>query len=140
MKIKLKVTKTMKRTLKIQAEKQLLERVDYTIALLKTHLSACESLWQAEVKEYPDVLKAREEALIALKATLEDAEPSERASQLKLFYEENHYYRDFTNKNRKLENLILPVDDDVFYGLSILAEKNAMTLHRYVVDLLQQKI
>lgn len=94
--------------------------------------------WHDKVDSYPEVLLKREEALKKLKNELEESDLDDHRKKdiIKKFYKDNHYYIDFVNRNRKLENLIIPLTETAYYGLCLLAEKNGVTLEKYTSQLL----
>lgn len=142
MKLKLKIAKQLKRQLKVLSEKAQKERVDYVREFLLNHLQENKVDWDDKVKDYPQVLIKREEALKLLKEELEesDKEPDKKKAIMKAFYKDNHYYLDFVNKNRKLENLIIPLEDESYYGLRILAEKQCVTVEKYTTQLINHYV
>lgn len=139
MKLKLKITKTLKRHLRQIAEKSNKERNQFVQDLLESHLKENETVWLDRVADYPSLLDQRQQNLEALKLTLEDAEKEDRLSQLKTFYADNHMYREYNSKHRKLENLIIPLSETTYYALRILGENKGMSLERYVIDLINRQ-
>ena len=139
MKLKLKVSKNLKRDLRKEAEKKDIERMDYILNIISDHLNETKDIWAAHVEAYPSLLEERQVALAALKERLVDEEDDIKRQTLKAFYQENHMYIDFVNRQRKFENLIIPLEENDYYGLCLLAENKKMTVERFTVDLLSIK-
>jgi len=142
MKLKLKLTKTLKRQLKESAVKQDLERNEYVIKELLNHIESKKSIWENKVEGYAEFLVSREENLLKLKESFEDSDIplEEQRLRLKKYYNDNHMYREYTNKNRKLENLILNLEENQYYALQIIADDSQMTLESYAVTFLNYLI
>jgi len=142
MKLKLKLSKTLKRQLKEQAALKEMERNDYVISVIKEHIQSKKELWQDTVEDYPAILEKRQSDLILLKESHEEKElpVEERRAELKAFYSENHMYLDFENKNRKFENLILQLDETDYYALKIIADDSKVTLESYSVTFLHHLV
>ena len=142
MKLKLKLSKTLKRQLKEQAALKEMERNDYVISVIKEHIQSKKELWQDTVEDYPAILEKRQSDLILLKESHEEKElPIEEIrAELKAFYNENHMYLDFENKNRKFENLILQLDETDYYALKIIADDSKVTLESYSVTFLHHLV
>ncbi|MCH4890924.1 hypothetical protein EZV73_25310 [Acidaminobacter sp. JC074] len=139
MKLKLKVSKNLKRDLRKEAEKKDMERMDYVLNIIREHLDETKDIWEAYVEAYPSLLEKRQIALAELKEKLVDEADDIKRQTLKAFYQENHMYIDFVNRQRKFENLIIPLEDDVYYGLCLLGENKKMTVERFTVELLSIK-
>lgn len=138
MKLKLKVTKTLKRTLKIQAGGQEMERIDFIMACLTEHLRTNEKLWANKIESYKNLLIERQEGLKTLKDSFTDETPiEEKRERLKNYYKEHKMYRDIHSKNKKMENIILNLDENHYYGLMILAESRELTIEAYTINYLQ---
>lgn len=142
MKLKLKLSKTLKRQLKEQAALKEIDRVEYVLSVLKEHIQSKKELWQETVESYPALLEKRQSDLVLLKETLEekDIPLEEKRAELKAFYSENHMYLDFKNKNRKFENLILQLDETDYYALKIIADDSKVTLESYAVTFLHHLV
>jgi len=136
MKLKLKVSKNLKRDLRKLAEGQDVERMVYILNAIEKHLEDNSTIWKPYVDDYPALLEKRQLELIALKESLEEEEDSFKRVAMKEFYQENHMYVDLMNKQRKFENLIIPLSEQLYYGLCLLAEDKKMTVERFTVELL----
>lgn len=139
MKIKLKVSKKLKSELKGKAESNSVERKVYIQNLLEKHIGDNKSIWENKIEGYAEFLLEREEKLSALKIELDENEEmsaKEKGSILKEFYKENKFFRTEINKNKKLENIIINLDDELYYALNILADNKELSIENYTVELL----
>ena len=137
MKLKLKVSKQLKRALKQKATAMEMERTPYLLKVLHEHLKKC-NMDSSKVPEYKTFLDKRVVELEALKTQLEEDEvpTEEKRTQLKKFYETHHMYRHVQSKNRQLENIILTLEDDDYYCLMMLADQDKQTVENYVEKIL----
>jgi len=136
MKLKLKVSKNLKRDLRKLAEGQEIERMTYILNTIEKHLEDNSTIWKPHIDEYPALLEKRQLELVSLKESLEEEEDSTKRATLKKFYQENHMYVDFISRQRKFENIIIPLSEQSYYGLCLLAEDKKMTVERFTVELL----
>jgi len=140
MKLKLKITKHLKRQLKINASKMDQERTNYVLELLKQHITDNSSVWTSKVETYPQLLIDRKEGLEVLKASFtEDMPIEEQRAQLKEYYVTHHMYVNYYNKNKKYENLILTLEDNDYYALCLIGESKQESVEKYVADFLTHK-
>lgn len=140
MKLKLKVTKNLKKNLKDLSNKVELERKDYVKAEVLSHIKENKKDWCERIDGYAEFLENRSKNLENLKAELaEDLEISSKEKQARLrnFYKENLMFDRPTNKNKKLENIIIDLDEHDYYALQILSENKEMTIEDYTVEVLQ---
>lgn len=142
MKLKLKVSKVLKRDLKVLAKKEEMERPDYVLSLLQTYISENKDVWQDKIDGYESFLSQREERLEKLKEELDlsDKTIEEQRSELKAFYVNNHMYRAYDSQKRKFENIIVSLTDHDYYALMIIADKHETTIEVNTVAYLQRYV
>jgi|LGVE01.1.fsa_nt_gb predicted HicB family RNase H-like nuclease len=141
MKLKLKVSKTLKKSLKIKAEANELERNNYVIGLLQTLVDENKSLWVDQVEAYPELVAERQQGLEALKESFtEEISINEQRAQLKAYYTENHLYINIYSTKKKFENLMLPLEDNVYYALCILGEADKLSVEHFVIAHLSKNL
>lgn len=141
MKLKLKVTKTLKRALKEKAIEASMERVDFIHQVIMDHINAQKYLWEKDVATYPTLLMDRQKGLEDLKETLEESDLSKEVqlARLKAYYKEHHMYRVFYSKKRKFENIIIHLDDEIYFALCLIGEANMQAVETYTVNLLEEQ-
>ena len=139
MKIKLKVSKTLKRKLKLNADEKSLDRKVFIKESLLKHIEEKKDEWSKRIDGYEVFINSRTENLKLLKEELADNEEIsdyEKQKTLKAFYKEHFMFLTVINKNRKLENIIVDLEEEAFYALQILAENKEQTIETYTTDLL----
>lgn len=138
MKLKLKVSKSLKRNLKKIAENHSVERKEYLLNAFKALLEANKEIWTGNIETYIETLKERENALESLKTSLleSDISQDEKRDIMLKFYTDNKMYKTFNNKNKKLENIIIDFQDEDFYALKLIAENHSKTVEDYSVEFL----
>ncbi|MBN2259925.1 MAG: hypothetical protein JW702_05250 [Clostridiales bacterium] len=112
MKIKLNISKELKRNLKIKASEKELDRNDYIYEIIENFLNEKESIWGPKIEHilelaYVDEISIEEKARVAMKKT-----------------------------TRKLQPLILNVNEKTFFALAIVAKKSKKTKEEMLVNLL----
>jgi len=142
MKLKLKVSKALKRELKVLASKKEMERPDFVITLLQTYIDDNKSVWEDKIKTYASFLVDREKNLEKLKLELEESDKTieEQRSELKAFYTANKMYRAYDSQKRKFENIIISINEEQYFALMIIADKNETTIESNTVSYLQRYI
>ncbi len=139
MKLKLKVPKTLKRNLKESAQKKSIERKVFVKEQILELIESKRSVWESKIDGYEEFLKDRDLRLNQLKQSLEEDEEKtihEKRDILKNFYYEQKIFRYVLNKNRKLENIIIDLEDNEYYAIQILADDKEEAIETYVVDFL----
>lgn len=134
MKIKLKISKQLKRELKEQATALEVERTIFVVQELKKWADQNKESWENLVETYPSFVETREADYETLKEKLvsEEADSKDTTDQLRAFRIEHKMFPYIKSKNKKNENLILNVEEELYYALQILAELNNMCVENYV--------
>jgi len=112
MKIKLNMTKDLKRILKQKAKEQEAERNDYIYAIIKDYVSQKEAVWGPKIETILEVSK------------LDEMSSEERAKT------------EMKKTTKKLQALILDVDEKTYYCLALIAKKSKTTKEQLLINLL----
>lgn len=112
MKIKLSVTKVMKRTLKKQAEAKGIERNDYIYELITNFVNEKAAIWETEIEKIIETAK------------LDGVELSEKARSA------------MKKTAHKMQPIILNVDEKTYYALGIIANESGLTREALIVSFL----
>lgn len=112
MKIKLNMSKDLKRSLKQDALDKELDRNDYIYGIIKEYLSQKEAVWGPKLETILEVSK------------LDEISPEERAKT------------EMKKTTKKLQALILDVDERTYYSLALVAKKSKMTKEQLLINLL----
>lgn len=137
MKLRLKISKQLKRQLKISAGE--IERTDYVLDILKNYVSEHKPVNENDIASYKQFLEEREQGLMDLQAAQDQDEETsidEKRKVLKAYYEAHHMYRTFYSNKRKYENLTLHMDEALYYPLMMLADEHKTTLENFVENLI----
>jgi hypothetical protein len=112
MKIKINVTKDLKRELKLLAANDDVERIDYIYNLIASYIKKKEAVW---IEKIDNVIEVSEKNEIA---------GEEKAKQ------------NMQKTTKKLQPIILNVDERTFYALAIIAKKGKKTKEQLIINLL----
>lgn len=117
MKIKLNVTKDLKRNLKIKAEEKEIERNDYIYEIINNFVKENENVWVSKIESIIKNETEEEELLHETKA------------------------KEAMKKTRKkLQPIILNVDEKTYYALEILAETEEKSKEDLIVKMLNSEV
>lgn len=112
MKIKLNMTKDLKRILKQKAKEKELERNDYIYEIIAEFISKKEAVWGPKIETILEVSK------------LDEMSPEERAKT------------EMKKTTKKLQALILDIDEKSYYCLALVAKKSKTTKEELLINLL----
>lgn len=112
MKIKLNMTKDLKRILKDKAKEKDMERNDYIYQVIQEFLMNKEAVWGPKIQTILEVSK------------LDEISPEKRAKT------------EMKKTTKKLQALILNVDEKTYYCLAIIAKKSKTTKEQLLINLL----
>lgn len=113
MKIKLNVTKDMKRALKKQAEAKDIERNEYIYQAIAAYVEEHAKLWEGEIDKILETAK------------LDGVDLSEKAKSA------------MKKTVKKMQPIILNVDEKTYYALGIIASDQELTKEALVVSFLK---
>lgn len=137
MKLKLKVSKSLKRDLKLKAVKVDQERTEFILKHLLDHIESNDQIWSGKIEAYLEILKERDLGLIALKESFtEETLLEDQRHALKAYYADHKMYRHIISKQKKLENIILTLNDESYYALRMMAEEKEMPIEAYTLQYL----
>lgn len=134
MKLKLKVSKKVKKDLKDIASKAEIERNEFVLKSFVNYIASHEDEWVNLVDGYPEFIVNRAKNLESLKEQLTENESitkEEQMSTLKAFYKDNKMFLPVVGKQKKLENIIVHLDEKMYYALQILAENRGMVIEDF---------
>lgn len=140
MKLKLKVSKTLKRNLKELANAKSLDRKAFIKDAVLNHVNVNKEKWIDRIEGYDAFVITRVEELEKLRQELsENLELSNHEKQQTLikFYKDNYMFIKAINRSKKQENIIIDLDEQTYYAMQILAENNEQTIETYTVEFLQ---
>lgn len=143
MKLKLKVSKTLKRDLKIKATSLNIERKEYVFNELMNYINTKNDLWKDKIDGYAEFVENRNAKLVELKISLEENDEMssiDKRTILINYYIENKMYRDIISKNRKLENIIIDLSEEDYNKAALISEYNGKTIESNTIDFLQRLI
>jgi len=112
MKIKLNVTKDLKRDLKLKAKEKELERNDYIYEIINNFVKEKESVWASKIE-----------------GIIKNANSDEISN-------EDKAKGSMKKTTKKLQPIILNVDEKTYYALSIVAKKMKKPKEDLMVNLL----
>lgn len=110
MKIKINITKDLKRELKLLAAKEELERNDYIYKIIAEYVAKKEAVWIDKIESILEVSAQNE------------VSAEEKAKQ------------SMPKTTKKLQPLILNVDERTFYALAIIAKKGKKTKEQLLIN------
>jgi hypothetical protein len=140
MKVKLKVTKTTKRNLKIKAIENKMTRKDYVKQLFIDHIEGHEDLWGDKINGYKESYEKKSLALNELlqyQLKNKEATRNENVEALRDFYKKNNIHMYNLPKNSIYENIIFRLTEEQYFALHILADLKNMALENYAEDLVK---
>ena len=114
MKIKLNVTKDLKRELKLKAEKKDLERNAFIYEIIEAYIKENEDLWLSEVDQLIEIANADE-------TSVED----KAKMQMK-------------KTTKKQQPIILNVEERTYYAIGIIAKEKNLSREELLIDLLKK--
>lgn len=112
MKIKLNLTKDLKRDLKSKAIEKGIERNEFVYEMINSYILSQEAVWISEIDQ-----------------VLEDVKSDEISYEKKA-------KAGMKKTTKKQQPLILNVDERTFYALEIIAEKSETSKEQLLIDLL----
>jgi hypothetical protein len=114
MKIKLNISKDLKRNLKIKAKERELERNDFIYEIIFNLLKEKEAVWLPKIDNVLDVAN-KEELTVEEKAR-----------------------KDMKKTTKNLQPLILNVDEKTFFALAIIAKKLKKSKEEMLINILTE--
>ena len=140
MKVKLKVTKTTKRNLKLRAIENKMSRKDYVRSKFVDHINGHKALWSDRIHGYKEAYEKKSQGLNdLLKSQLKnkDATRKENVEALRKYYEENNIHMYQLPQKQIFENIIFRLAEEEYYALHILADLEKKALENYAEDLIK---
>jgi len=116
MKIKLNVTKDLKRDLKIKAKEKELDRNDYIYEVIKDFIKEEESVWVSEIDKIIEVANSDE-----------TANEDKAKGQMK-------------RTTKKQQPIILNVDEKTYYALAIIAKNLDLKKEELLINKLMKSV
>lgn len=125
MKVKLKVTKSTKRNLKLKAIEHKMTRKDYVRSKFIDHINAHKDLWCDKIKGYKASYEEKSKGLNDLlqsQVKNKAATRNEKVEALRNYYEKNNIHMYQLPKNALHENIIFRLTEEEYFALHILAD------------------
>jgi len=114
MKIKLNVTKDLKRELKLKAEKKDLERNAFIYEIIEAYIKENEDLWLSEVDQLIEIANADETSV------------------------EDKAKKQMKKTTKKQQPIILKVEERTYYAIGIIAKEKNLSREELLIDLLKK--
>jgi len=114
MKIKLNVTKDLKRELKLKAEKKDLERNAFIYEIIEAYIKENEDLWLSEVDQLIEIANADETSV------------------------EDKAKKQMKKTTKKQQPIILNVEERTYYAIGIIAKEKNLSREELLIDLLKK--
>lgn len=144
MKLKLRIKKDLKRDLKALAIKKEIERKEFVEQLLEEFVNENKEICMNDIEEFmiriTENAKKSEAEIIEINGneSLNADEKAHSIREIKGKYRVIRYISKMSKK--KTETLMINLEEQIYYGLLLIAEGNKMSIEQFVIKILTEYV
>lgn len=139
MKVKLKISKQLKRALKFKADELEKDRIQYVQEAICAYLEQKGCLSETEIQSLQEELTKKVadlEAFVTATVSNENLEDHEKTNLIKQYKYENQIFDTHYSPNKRMENLIIDIEDPYYHTLVKMATERQKGLENLIEQMI----